>query len=74
MFGIGLVGGRFEYHGEFIGIQHDEAADRDDSDAGHEQFHEVGSKDLPALANMKPNTLEGEMGSRRYTRDEVIAS
>jgi hypothetical protein len=37
-------------------------------------FIKVGSKDLPAFPNMNPNTFEGDIGSRRYTREDVIAS
>ena len=37
-------------------------------------FMRVGSNDFPAFPNMNPSTLAGDIGSRRYTRDDVIAS
>lgn len=45
-FSVGFVDGWFEDYGQLVGIQHDQASDRDDADTVDEEFEEGGVKAL----------------------------
>ena len=45
-FSVGFVDGWFEDHGQFVGVQHDQASDRDDADTVDEELEESGVKAL----------------------------
>ncbi len=42
MLGVGGIRRRFQHYGQFVRVEQDQAADRDDADTGHEEFHERG--------------------------------
>ncbi len=45
-FSVSFVDGWFEDHGQLLGIQHNQASDRDDADTVNEEFEECGVKAL----------------------------